>query len=1266
VPLKPKPATCHGCPLYDLGEGFVPAQGPTDAEILFLGEAPGEVESYSGIPFSGPSGAMLDRILHKVKLDRKQVRVANSIFQCRPPANRVNGWYTAAAAKHCAQYIDPVLQGKHKLVIPLGGSAIRRLLGLPLQVKGKSGIRVQDFHGQPMQDTEGRWIVPTFHPAFLLRKASLTGIVVWDLLRALTVLREGFQYDVPKLVIDPPVEWFESWVEAVLATVGTPDEPWVPIDVETEGKDPDEGRADLGEMLTIDHRSAKILRVNLACSVGEGVTVPFQGPYIPLLARVCASSLVKVCHNEPYDSRRLALNGCPMAEPVFDSMDMFHALQSDIPKGLGFIAPMASKAPAWKHLATAEPGQYGAMDGVQTLRVAYWVAQQLVKWGMWDVYERHMWLFRTRCLRPAEKVGLLVDKAGMELFHVELEQALVLLDAELQALYPENLLKLDPKNGLVSRPDYFDVVERVVSKAVKVCQACGAEEVSVKHRCKDKTLTPAVIEIVKGVARFFRRLPFNPDSWQQVLAYVKDKGHTPGRNKSKGESVDKKALARLVRETHDPFYSLNQERRQTAKIDSTYVQVAIARADAQNRLHAQYKEVPSTLRVSCVPLDTEILTLGGWKRHDELQIGEQVVGYDVGRDELRLTPLEAVHCGQEALGFIPFRNNHELANGVRCTAGHRWVVEGGVLRGFMKAEDISRRASRKLVLAPGQGLPSGPRSITPTEAAIVGWAITDGCVQETRNKKGHFLVVTLSKPKSIQALRATLRLVKHTEHTYKRADCRTGFVTTFYVGTATFTPLWKRVGRLDAFALSISHAARCAMWEAMMEADGSRTRGDERFGAQKQHVKDAFAALCVALGRRVAFKDRARPQKFTDFHIHRGKQLGARYSNWQRPARGAALEDVWCPQTGCGTWIMRSPSSHGKGHRGMGQIVITGNCVAPNLTNMAAGKTYEAEEVGKTYAKRFRGLVLAGPGCELMEADFSGIEAVLVGWFASDPQYIRKAHLGVHAWLTSIVLERPPKASWSPEEEGAYYQALKAKEKQLYEACKRVVHGSSYGLTPHGMVENYPNIFHTVKAAKEIQDTFFRAAPRVHQWQQRVQALAHRQGFLGGPGQHPFGYKHYFWAVREARRDNHGGWYEKMDGPDAKRAIAYFPQSTARGVLTEALLRLFDPEGENWIGDAFYGEPPLRAVIHDSGLFEYPVEQRQHLLHAVYTEMTKPILQLPCPLEWKLGDFLTVGVEMKAGPNWRDMEVVPPVELGVASDSKVLDEDDEEEDELLA
>lgn len=1206
---------------------------------------------------------MLDRILHKVKLDRKQVRIAN-VLSCRPPKNRIQGWYTTAAVKHCSQYLDPVLAGKHKLIIPLGGTAIRRVLNLPVQVRGKSGIRVQDFHGQPMQDTEGRWIVPTFHPAVLLRKAALMGIVVWDLMRALEVGRNGWQYDVPKLVIDPPVAWFEEWVEGVLATIGTPEEPWVPIDVETEGKDPDEGRADLGEMLTLEHRSAKILRVNLSCSVHEGVTVPFQGPYIPLIARVCASALVKVCHNKPYDARRLALNDCPMAEPVFDSMDMFHALQSDVPKGLGFIAPLASKAPAWKHLAASEPGQYGAMDGVQTERIVVWVAQQLVKWGMWEVYERHMWLFRVLCLEPAEKVGLLVDVPGMQKFHVELEASLGLLDAELQALFPVELRKLEPKEGLVSRPDWYDVVERVVSKAVKVCQACGAEAVNVKHRCKDKALTPSVVEIVKGVPRFFRRHPLNPDSWQQVLAYVKAKGHEPGRNKNKGESVDKKALARLVRETHDPFYSLNQERRQTAKIDSTYVQVAIARADANGRLHAQYKEVPSTLRVSCVPLDTEILTLGGWKRHDELTVGEQVVGYDVGRDALRLTPLEAVHHGQEAVGFIPFRNHHELANGVRCTAGHRWVVEASTLRGFMNAEHISRRASRKLVLAPSAGLPSGPRTITPLEAAVVGWAVTDGCVMETKNKKAHYLVVTLSKPKSIAALRELIRGIKHTEHTYARKDCRTGFVTTFYVGAPVFNPLWKRVGRLDAFVLGLSHEARLAMWEAMMEADGSRTRGDERFGAQKPEVKDAFAALAVALGRRVAFKDRARPQNFTDFHVHQGKHLGARYSNWKAPAPDAPLEDVWCPTTGCGTWVMRSPSSHGKGYRGMGQIVITGNCVAPNLTNMAAGKTYEAEEVGKAYAKRFRKLVKAAPGCELMEADYAGIEAVLVGWFAADPAYIRKAHLGVHAWLTSIVIGKPPKSGWSDEEEGAYYQALKVKEKLLYEACKRCVHGSSYGLTPYGMVENYPTVFRTQKEAKEIQDTFFRAAPRVRQWQLRVQALAHKQGFLGGPGQHPFSYKHWFWAVKEPRRGSHGDWFEK-EGPDAKRAIAYFPQSTARGVLTEAMLRLYDPAGENYIGDAFYGETPLRAVIHDSNLNEYPVEQRERVWNAVYTEMTKPILQLPCPAEWNLGNFLTVGVEMKAGPTWADMEVVPPKELGVASDSKVLDEEDEDEEEAL-
>src|SRR5678815_2602021 len=301
-------------------------------------------------------------------------------------------------------------------------------------------------------------------------------------------------------------------------------------------------------------------------------------------------------------------------------------------------------------------------------------------------------------------------------------------------------------------------------------------------------------------------------------------------------------------------------------------------------------------------------------------------------------------------------------------------------------------------------------------------------------------------------------------------------------------------------------------------------------------------------------------------------------------------------------------------------------------------------------------------GSLLAEVDFSGIEAVLVGWFARDPDYIRLAKLGVHAGLASHVLGTPFDPSWlttRPDDLRAYLAEVKDRAKhtpvglsETYDVCKRVVHGSAYCLTPHGMVNNFPEAFPTVAMAKRYQDIYFGMAPTIPAWQKSVQKFAYDHGYLGGPGEppfgHPFAYKHWFWAV----------------GEYAKRAVAFYPQSTGRGILTEAMLRLFDPEeaepDDSYIGDAYFGRTPLRAPIHDSLFLELPRRIADRVLEIVVREMTRPVVQMPNPAEWSLGSHLVIDVEAKVGSDWASMEKWQEGEA-VEPEAYVPEESDEDD-----
>ncbi len=353
------------------------------------------------------------------------------------------------------------------------------------------------------------------------------------------------------------------------------------------------------------------------------------------------------------------------------------------------------------------------------------------------------------------------------------------------------------------------------------------------------------------------------------------------------------------------------------------------------------------------------------------------------------------------------------------------------------------------------------------------------------------------------------------------------------------------------------------------------------------------------------------------------------------------------------------------------------------------------------------------PPCKLIELDLSGVEAVILGWYAArltnDPSVIRWAKLGLHALVASYLLRKPPDASWPDPDIAAYFQTLKKSHPDEYDTCKRTVHGTGYGMTPEGMVLMFPQTYTDLKHAQKIQKVYFDACPPVPAFQLFVKKHAAKYNRLGGvvkPGTsilddnvaHVYGYEHEFFNVVEYRKlspgqaramrsgrstitnpivDINGLPYAMKWGPDSKRGLAFYPQSTNSGGLNEIQIELFDePDSPTYIGNYFYGRTPLRAPIHDSLFMECPFRKVEQLLESAFTAMLRPYEEMPLRPEWNLGAHLTVGVEGKIGDNWEEMEKIPTPTLealglsnliGVASDGVYFpaeDTDDEAVSEL--
>ena len=150
-------ADCHNCPLGETRTHLVFGVGTERAEVLFVGEGPGEQEDLQGEPFVGPAGKLLDDMLAMIGLDRGRVYIAN-IVKCRPPHNRDPQPNEQAACEGWLRRQIALLQPK--LIVCLGRIAAMSLID--------PGFRITREHGQWFE-RGGRRIMATYHPSALLR-----------------------------------------------------------------------------------------------------------------------------------------------------------------------------------------------------------------------------------------------------------------------------------------------------------------------------------------------------------------------------------------------------------------------------------------------------------------------------------------------------------------------------------------------------------------------------------------------------------------------------------------------------------------------------------------------------------------------------------------------------------------------------------------------------------------------------------------------------------------------------------------------------------------------------------------------------------------------------------------------------------------------------------------------------------------------------------------------------------------------------------------
>lgn len=380
---------------------------------------------------------------------------------------------------------------------------------------------------------------------------------------------------------------------------------------------------------------------------------------------------------------------------------------------------------------------------------------------------------------------------------------------------------------------------------------------------------------------------------------------------------------------------------------------AVCRASHPNgRVETATATVPLTdpmnvlMKCECVPLDSEILTRDGWKTHDQVAVGDEVLAYDTERDQCRWTPLEKVSVYEN----VPVSELHspERQFSVRCTPNHKWAVRkpayrSGAIEGgrgargayanrkpdvqLVEAWDLY--TSHKLVLAAPE-CETEQSLLEPAEAAILGWMVTDGTYQ----KRGDFerIGICQSKPESFGLIRETVAQAAGGAVNEVVSEPRAQTFPTgrayealaqhwWYLPAEVSRSILRKAGYasradLPKIVTRLSPKARAAMLQAMMLAEAD-ARG--RFANGDPHVMDAFEILAALQGQATGSRTEHGP--IWTKRLKSTRHVAARFLALD----DAGIADVWCPTTKYGTWVMRQN----------GRVMITGNTKAKRRATLS-------------------------------------------------------------------------------------------------------------------------------------------------------------------------------------------------------------------------------------------------------------------------------------------------------------------------------------------
>jgi len=436
MPLKALPPKTYGSKRVI---GF----GPLKCDIVIVGEAPGQEEEQTGIPFIGSSGKLLRDMLSRVGIDSRQVYITN-VFKHRPRNNNFSLLYVDKGKKErsnelemaCRQLLLEVKARKPKVVLALGNEALRAL------TDRKS---IEKWRGSVIE-TDGYLVLPTYHPAFIMRSYSKRAIGELDLRKALRLSKEK-NFTPPKadFILNPSFEQVLDYLQTFHKRLS--------FDIETIG--------------------THVRCLGLSEGVGQAICIPFIASkaesgikpgdtrlvfeFDPSSGSLCSfwreeeeRSILKelnrvfgdeetelVAQNFPFDATRLERDfGLVSRNLWMDTMIAQHCCYSELPKKLDFLVSVytdVSRYSDYEAQSDLSTWRYNCFDASTTFEVSLRLEQELKELQVWEFYREHAQPTMIALTRIGHR-GVLVNterrKLEDERYEKELESDLKLLQED--------------------------------------------------------------------------------------------------------------------------------------------------------------------------------------------------------------------------------------------------------------------------------------------------------------------------------------------------------------------------------------------------------------------------------------------------------------------------------------------------------------------------------------------------------------------------------------------------------------------------------------------------------------------------------------------------------------------------------------------------------------------------------------------------------------------------------------------------------------------